>query len=109
MAEQTFVDALAFAELPEKGFVVRTVADTELVFARLGDEVFAVENRCSHALATFDDGRLRGYRLMCPLHGACFDIRTGEPFGPPASRSIRRFETRVEGERVLVSLEEPRR
>lgn len=104
MSKQAFVDALATIELPEKGFVVRKVADMELVFARLGDEVFAVENRCSHALATFDEGRLRGHRLMCPLHGACFDIRNGEPFGPPASRPIRCFATRVDDDRVLVDL-----
>ncbi len=106
MPKQAFVDALPAAELPEKGFIVRKVGDTELVFAQLGGEVFAVENRCSHALATFDEGRLRGHRLMCPLHGACFDIRTGEPFGPPASRPIRRFDTCIENDRVLVDLSE---
>ena len=71
---------------------------------RFRDEYFAVENLCSHAFARFDEGRLRGFRLMCPLHGACFDIRSGEAMGQPAGRPIRSFAVRIDGDRVLVDL-----
>lgn len=104
MSAPTYVDAAALDELPDKGFITRTVGEVEIVLCRLEGEVFAVENLCSHAFSRFDGGRLRGHRLMCPLHGACFDIRSGESFGPPAMRPIRSFPTHVEGGRVLVDL-----
>ncbi len=105
MAESEFHDAVAVDELPDKGFIVREVAGTSVVLCRVKDECFAVENRCSHAFQTFDGGRLRGTRLMCPLHGACFDVRDGSALGLPATMPIRSFPVRVEDGRVLVGLE----
>ena len=106
MGEAHFVDVASLDELPEKGFIVRHVGETQVLVCRAAGDVFAVENRCSHAFARFDEGRLRGTRLMCPLHGACFDVRTGRSLGPPASSPIRSFAVRVDGGRVLVDVNE---
>ncbi len=91
-------------EVPDKGFIVRAAGETQVVIARYKGDIYAVENVCSHAFARFDDGRLRGNRLMCPLHGACFNITDGAPFGPPASRPIQSYAVRIEDDRVLVGL-----
>lgn len=99
-----FVDLAALSDLPEKGFIVRGHGELQVLLARFKDEVYAVENLCSHAFARFDEGRLRGVRLMCPLHGACFDIRDGKALGRPASAPIRSFAVMVENDRVLVDL-----
>ncbi len=99
-----FTDLAGVDEVPAKGFIVRASGETEVVIARFKDEIYAVENLCSHAFARFDDGRLRGNRLMCPLHGACFNITDGTPFGPPATRPIAAYDVRIENERVLVAL-----
>ena len=99
-----YIDLAGTDDLPAKGFIVREHGDIQILIAKFKDEVYAVENLCSHAFARFDDGRLRGFRLMCPLHGACFDIRSGEAMGRPATGPIRRFDVRVEADRVLVDL-----
>ena len=104
MSDPDYTDVACRDEIPERGFVTRQVGDTEIVLCRSQDRVYAVENRCSHAFAKFDGGRLRGHRLMCPLHGACFDVRDGQPLGRPAVRPIRTFPVRLEGERVLVGV-----
>ena len=104
MSEGEYTDLAGIEELPAKGFIVREHGELQVLIARFKEEVYAVENLCSHAFARFDEGRLRGFRLMCPLHGACFDIRNGEAMGRPATGPIRRFEVRIEGERVLVAL-----
>ena len=106
MSELEFTDLAALDDVPAKGFIVRAKGETQVVIARFKDEVYAVENLCSHAFARFDSGRLRGNRLMCPLHGACFNITDGKPFGPPASRPIRTFPVRIEDGRVLVQVDE---
>ncbi len=104
MSELEYVDLAGIDEVPEKGFITRSVGDTGVVLCRVKDALYAVENRCSHAFQTFDGGRLRGVRLMCPLHGACFDVRDGKALGAPASMPIRAFELKVENKRVLVAV-----
>ncbi len=101
-----FVELAALDELPDKGFIVKESGETQVVIAKFKGEVYAVENLCSHAFARFDDGRLRANRLMCPLHGACFNITNGESFGPPAARPIRSFPVQLDGDKVLVDLGE---
>jgi 3-phenylpropionate/trans-cinnamate dioxygenase ferredoxin subunit len=107
LSDSSFTDLAGLDELPEKGFIVRPCNGTEVVLCKYKDEIYAVENRCSHAFATFDDGRLRGNRLMCPLHGACFNVCDGKPFGPPASTPIRTYAVRVVDDRVFVAVDSP--
>ena len=96
MAKEPGCEAVCpLEEVPDTGFIVRPWGDTEVAICRTADTIHVVENRCSHAFSPFDGGRLRGHRLMCPLHGACFDVRTGEPLGRPAVRPIRVFEVRL--------------
>ncbi len=71
-------------------------------------EFFAVANQCSHALAKLEDGKLRAYRLICPLHGAAFDIRDGTAKGKPATRPIRTYPVRVIDERIEIRIEPDR-
>lgn len=106
MNNPSFVDLAGLDELPAKGFIVREYGDLEVLIAQFKGDVFAVENLCSHAFARFDEGRLRGFRLMCPLHGACFDIRSGDAMGLPATGPIRSFDVRVENGRVLVGMDD---
>jgi len=95
MVEQIFTFVAEAQDIEEKSFSVFEINGTGIVICRFRDEYFAVENRCSHAFATFDEGRMRGYRIMCPKHGATFDIRDGSCTGLPATQSIRSFPLRV--------------
>ena len=81
-------------EIPQNGFRCVKAGDFPVVICHTRDGFFAVENRCSHARATFDDGRLRAHNLICPLHSASFDVRTGEGT-KPARWPIATFPCRV--------------
>ena len=61
----------------------------------IGDGVFALDNICTHALARLSEGRLRGTRLICPLHGASFDVRDGRVLGAPATRPLATHALRI--------------
>jgi len=63
---------------------------------------FAVDGVCTHAEAWLSEGWLRGCRLVCPLHGAAFDIRDGRVLGPPAFHWLATHRVRVSGARVEV-------
>ena len=95
MSGQVFTAVTAAQDIREKCFSTFEIKGTGIVICRFRDEYFAIENRCSHALSTFDEGRMRGYRIMCPLHGGTFDIRDGSCTGLPATKAIRSFPLRI--------------
>ncbi|MEE8338916.1 MAG: Rieske 2Fe-2S domain-containing protein [Xanthomonadales bacterium] len=104
MSEQLFSAVTEARYIEEKSFSTFDVNGIGIVICRFRDEYFAIENRCSHALSTFDDGRMRGYRIMCPLHGATFDIRDGSVTGLPAKQPIRSFPLRIVDGMIEVDL-----
>ena len=104
MSEPNFTAVAAVGQIEEKSFSAFEVNGTDFVICRFRDEYFAVENLCSHALARFNEGKLRGHRIMCPLHGATFDIRTGACTGAPATRPIRSFPLRIRDGQIEVAV-----
>ncbi len=79
--------------------------DHDILICHAKDEFFAVENLCSHAMAPLEGGRQRAYRLICPLHGAAFDIRDGSVKGQPACNPIRTYPLRIVQGRIEVALD----
>jgi len=55
----------------------------------------ALQGRCTHAGANLVDGIVRGFEVECPLHGARFDVRTGEVLKGPARQPLQTYETRL--------------
>lgn len=105
MTEPIFHPALALAELPQGRMRCVTVAGRDVLICHARDGVFAVDNICTHALARMDEGRLRGVRLICPLHGASFDIRDGRVLGAPATRPLPSYPVRVVAGMIEVAIE----
>jgi len=69
-----------------------------IVVCRSGGNLYALTDNCSHADTPLSEGRLRGFGLTCPLHGASFDIRDGSHSGPPAWEGVAAHEvTEVDG------------
>ncbi len=65
--------------------------------ARVGGEVFAVRDRCTHAEFPLSDGSLDDeYQLECCLHGAVFDVRDGSVTAPPADDPVTTYAVKVE-------------
>ena len=85
----------ALAEL-SSGVPLRVeLDDLEVAVVRVGDEVFAIEDVCSHADFPLSDGEVEDCTIECVLHGSRFDLRTGKPTGPPATRPVPVYPTSV--------------
>lgn len=67
------------------------IGDHGVVVCRVGGQLCAVVDNCSHRDAKLSEGRLKGALITCPLHGAQFDVRTGQHQGPPAPLPIACF------------------
>ena len=65
-------------------------------------QYYAVQRQCSHAAMDLDGGRVRGASIVCPHHGARFDLKSGRVLGPPAWAPIAAFPTRVKDGMVEV-------
>lgn len=64
----------------------------------------ATNNICTHKMAYLTDGWVDGDTIECPLHGGCFDIRTGRGLCEPITEDLGTHEVRVDGEAVYVRL-----
>jgi NADPH-dependent 2,4-dienoyl-CoA reductase/sulfur reductase-like enzyme/nitrite reductase/ring-hydroxylating ferredoxin subunit len=80
VAEATF----RMRDLPEGTMLTGRVGDQDVLVARVGEEVFAVDALCPHYHAALTDGLLVGDTVRCPLHHACFSLRTGAALRAPA-------------------------
>lgn len=84
------------ASLPE-GRGIRVEAGRQrIALFRIGDEIHAIGDRCSHAEASLAEGDLFDAEIECPRHGAAFDLRTGTPVSLPATKPVPVYQTRIE-------------
>jgi nitrite reductase/ring-hydroxylating ferredoxin subunit len=104
VTQPIFHPVLSLAELPVGRMRCVTVGGRDVLICHAREGVFAMDNTCTHALTRMDEGRLRGVRLICPLHGASFDIRDGRVLGAPASRPLASYPVRVVGGMIEVAL-----
>ena len=95
---------VALADVPEGTMHALTVDGRELLICRTKEGVYALDNICTHALARLNEGRLRGNRLICPLHGAAFDVRDGRVLGAPATRALAVHAARIVDDRIEIAL-----
>lgn len=83
-----------------------TVGERQIAMFRIGDDVYAIGDRCSHAEASLAEGEIWGMAVECPRHGSEFDLRTGEPGALPATVPVPTYEVVVEDGTVYLDLEE---
>ena len=72
--------------------------------ARVGDQVFAINDVCSHSDASLSEGDITDFKIECWLHGAEFDLRTGEALTPPAVAAVKTYSVTVDGDSVTVEM-----
>lgn len=79
------------------------VDGTPVCVAMIDGEIYAIGDTCTHSDASLSEGELSGALIECWLHGAEFDMRTGEAVTPPATVPATKFQVQVDGENVTIS------
>lgn len=80
------------------------VGQYDIALFNLDGAIYATDNICTHAHASLADGLVEGDCVECPLHGACFNIRTGKALSEPATMDLRTHPVRIDDGNVLVAL-----
>jgi 3-phenylpropionate/trans-cinnamate dioxygenase ferredoxin subunit len=88
------------------GESVRVQGSVAIAVFNAEGELYAIDDTCTHQDASLSDGWLEGCAVECPLHAACFDLRTGMPSGPPARMPVRTHEVAVADGLVYVRVTE---
>jgi 3-phenylpropionate/trans-cinnamate dioxygenase ferredoxin subunit len=90
-----FVRVCALSDLPAEGAIGVDIGDVPVAVIRAGGEVFALYDVCSHEEVPLSEG---------DMHGSCFDLRSGKPTGPPATKPVPTYRVKIEGDDVYVAL-----
>ena len=101
-SEQDFGNGVAVDHLPDGGMLQGKVGGEDVIVARRGGEFFAVGASCPHYGGPLAKGLMLGEELRCPLHHACFSLRTGEALRAPAFDPIPCWRVERIGQRVFV-------
>ena len=72
--------------------------------AKIGDEVFAVDDTCTHSDASLSEGDITDFKIECWLHGAEFDLRTGQALTLPATQALETYAVKIDGNSVTVEI-----
>ncbi|QDT90679.1 Rieske (2Fe-2S) protein [Gimesia algae] len=78
------------------------VEDTPVLLIRVQDQILAIEDVCTHDGQPLTNGCIEEGAIVCPRHGARFDLVTGKALCMPATKSIRTFEVEVRGQKIYV-------
>ena len=104
MSVSDYFQVASLADLPVGKTLCVEVSGREVLLCHTSGGVFAVDNICSHADARLCEGKLKGQKIICPLHGAAFDVRDGNALTRPAVKPIASYEVRLEEGDIFVAL-----
>ena len=99
-----FVEIAPMAELPEGERLFIEAAGRSIVIFNLAGKFFAIGDVCSHDSGPVGDGDIEQNEIICPRHGARFDIRTGKATSLPAVVDIPSYPVRVVGNMLEIGL-----
>ena len=88
--------------IPPGGRLCGVVDDEPVLLIRVGDDVYAVEDVCTHDGQPLTDGLVSGCEITCARHGARFDLTTGQPLCMPATEPVRTFDVEIRDGKVFV-------
>ena len=91
-------------EIPDGGMKQVAVKGEPVGLYRVGEEVYAIGDYCTHEQTYLTDGDFEpeDFEVECPLHGSCFDVRDGSVCILPATKPVVTYPVKMEGDKVLV-------
>ncbi len=90
-----FLEIAPVSELPNGERMFVDIGDTPIVIFNIAGQLFAIGDVCTHDDGPLGDGDIEGFNIICPRHGAEFDVRTGKVVSMPAVVDIPAYPVRV--------------
>lgn len=100
-----FVEVAKKSEIAERSAKCVEVQGKRIALFNLGGEFYAIDDKCTHRGGPLSQGTLEGEEVECPLHGAHFNIKSGEVTAPPAPKAVNKYTVRVTGDVIEIEVE----
>jgi 3-phenylpropionate/trans-cinnamate dioxygenase ferredoxin subunit len=100
-----YVKVAQASDIPPGAKLIVEADGVEIVVVNVNGEFYAVEDVCTHDGGPLGQGKLVGCELICPRHGARFDVRTGAATRMPAIEAVPTYKVRVENEDLLIKVD----
>ena len=100
----SFVSVARASEIPVNSTRRVRVHERLIAIYNLDGEFFATDDTCTHARASLSEGQICGDEIVCPLHFATFDIKTGRCTGGPAIDDLRTYPLRVVDDEIQIEM-----
>ena len=97
-----FSEGIGLSQVPQGTTISGRVGDDAVLLSNIDGQLYAVGGTCTHYGGTLADGVIGRTTVRCPLHHACFDLRTGAALRAPALDPVDRWQVEVEGDRAFV-------
>jgi 3-phenylpropionate/trans-cinnamate dioxygenase ferredoxin subunit len=92
------------SEIADPGRKVVEVDEQLVVVIHTAGNFYAIDDVCTHDGGPLGEGELQEFTIICPRHGAKFDVRTGAALSMPATKATKVHEVKIVGDDVLVKL-----
>jgi 3-phenylpropionate/trans-cinnamate dioxygenase ferredoxin subunit len=92
------------SDIPEGEVVPVEVEGFKLAIVHVDGQFYALEDECSHMECSLSEGLVDDREIVCPCHGARFDLATGEPVTLPAEDPVKCYETIIEEGVIYIRL-----
>ena len=105
--EQTkieFIPVGSVEEMKEGGRLFIEIDEKPIVILNIASHYYAIADVCSHDDGPVGEGNLEGFEIICPRHGARFDVRTGKVLALPAFVDIPAYPIRVVGDQLEIGI-----
>lgn len=99
-----FVEIAPASELPNGERLFVEIEGKSIVIFNIADQFFAIADICTHDDGPLGDGDLEGYNIVCPRHGAEFDVRTGKVMQMPAVVDVPAYPVKVEDGMIQIGM-----
>jgi 3-phenylpropionate/trans-cinnamate dioxygenase ferredoxin component len=93
-------------EIAEGQARVFEAGDSRVVLCKVQGKCYAIADVCTHDGGPLGEGDLDGYEIICPRHGARFDVRTGAVLAFPAIMPVESYPVKIESGNVLVEIDD---
>ena len=99
-----YVGVAHISDLPAGERLYLTIDDLSIVVFNIAGGYYAIADICSHDDGPLGDGDIEGMEIICPRHGARFDIRTGKVLTLPAIVDIPAYPVRVQDGEIQIGI-----
>lgn len=100
-----FIKVAGKGAVPAGAMTAVDVEGVPVALCNVDGEFFAVHDECTHECFPLSEGSLDGAELTCALHGARFDVRSGEVLALPAYGPVKTYPVEIDGEDILIAMD----